>query len=240
MFPAFIDNPDFRVEPGASSDLIASRPHARPPRPLLILSGYHSPAIPGATLAGLLRRFGAATREGTLVVSYPFATTVEAAATIAAAAIRRRGWSAEPLDVAGISMGGIVARHLAAEGHAKVARLYTLASPHRGAIITRYVRPDAGALQLSPGSSLLASLDASLAGSVGELTCYALLRDWMVGATNTSPPGSTPLWLDVDRWYARPISHFSITSDRRIVADLALRLRGLAPWSRVGAPPPRD
>jgi hypothetical protein len=102
------------------------------------------------------------------------------------------------------------------------------------------VRPDAGALQLSRGSRLLASLDASLSRSIGEVTCYALLRDWMVGATNTAPPGMTPLWLDVDRWYARPISHFSITSDRRIVADLALRLRGLAPWSRAGSPPPRD
>jgi pimeloyl-ACP methyl ester carboxylesterase len=239
MFMDFIDNPDFRVEAGAAVEPPPS-PSDGSTRPLLILSGYHSPATPGVTLARLLRRFGAATPDRTLVVSYPFATTVEAAASTATKALRSRGWAAEPLDVAGISMGGIVARHLAAAGDATVARLFTLASPHRGASITRHVRPDAGALQLSRGSRLLASLDASLSRSIGEVTCYALLRDWMVGATNTAPPGMTPLWLDVDRWYARPISHFSITSDRRIVADLALRLRGLAPWSRAGSPPPRD
>lgn len=240
MAHRYIDNPDFRVAPDAPAALAPVDEDKRAVRPLLILSGYHSPAVPGLTLARLLRRFNAASAERTLVVSYPFATTIEAASDIAAAALGRAGWADEPLDVAGISMGGIVARQLAARGEARIERLFTLASPHRGALITRHVRPDAGAIQLSPGSSLLAGLDASLPGSIGELICYALLRDWMVGATNTAPPGMTPLWLDVDRWYARPISHFSITSDRRIVADLALRLRGLSPWSRVGAPPPRD
>ena len=240
MALTFIDNPDFRVAPEAAATLARVGEGERAARRLLILSGYHSPAVPGLTLARLLRRFNAAFADRTLVVSYPFATTVEAAADVAAAALRRGGWADEPLDVAGISMGGIVARHLAARGEARIERLFTLASPHRGALITRHVRPDAGAIQLSPGSTLLAGLDASLPGSIGELTCYALLRDWMVGATNTAPPGMTPLWLDVDRWYARPISHFSITSDRRIVADLALRLRGLTPWSRIGVPPPRD
>ena len=142
--------------------------------------------------------------------------------------------------VLGISMGGIVGRFLASERGLRVARLFTLASPHRGAKITRRIRPDAGAVQLAPGSPLLTHLDATLEGSLGELTCYSLLRDWMVGATNTSPPGHPSLWLDTDRWLAHPLSHFSITSDLRIVGDLALRLTGQSPWSTPGAPPPRD
>lgn len=235
-----IVNPAFRVTPDQIRSLRNAANATAPSRPLVILSGYHSPAIPARTLARLLRSFHAATPERTLVVSYPLLTRVELAAERAAAAIESRGWRHEELDVAGISMGGIVGRYLAAERGVRIARLFTLASPHRGAKITRRIRPDAGAIQLSPGSSLLAHLDSKLAGSIGELTCYSLLRDWMVGATNTAPAGHPSLWLDTDRWLAHPLSHFSITSDPRIVGDLALRLTGRTPWSRPGTNPPRD
>jgi pimeloyl-ACP methyl ester carboxylesterase len=235
-----IDNPAFRVTPEQIRSLRDASVGPKPPRPLVILSGYHSPAFPGWTLARLLESCHAAVPERTLVVSYPLVTRVEVAAEQAAAAIEARGWTKTELDVAGISMGGIVGRFLASERGLHIARLFTLASPHRGAKITRRIRPDAGAVQLAPGSTLLTHLDATLEGSVGELTCYSLLRDWMVGATNTSPPGHPSLWLDTDRWLAHPLSHFSITSDLRIVGDLALRLTGQSPWSNPGPPPPRD
>jgi pimeloyl-ACP methyl ester carboxylesterase len=243
MPPRFIANPAFEVPAAAIKGLAAAvkagvRSPAPPPRPLIILSGYHSPIIPALTLASLLRTFGAASRSNTLAISYLGSRRVETAAERAMAAITRRGWNHEPVDVVGISMGGIVARLLAADHGLKVQRLFTLASPHQGAIITRWIKPDPAAYELAPGSPLLTRLDTCLPASIPELTCYALLRDWLVGAQQTAPAGHTSLWLDVDRIIARPISHFSITSDRRIVGDLALRLMNQTPWSSPGMPPP--
>ncbi|MCX5688277.1 MAG: hypothetical protein NTV94_00540 [Planctomycetota bacterium] len=243
MPPRFIPNPAFNVTPEAIQGLAAAARSSgftptAPVRPLIILSGYHSPIIPALTLASSLRTLGAANRQNTLAISYFFAGRVETAAQQAMAAITRRGWKHESVDVIGMSMGGIVARLLAADHGLKVHRLFTLASPHRGAILTRWIKPDPAAYALSPGSPLLTRLDTCLPASIPELTCYALLRDWLVGAQQTSPVGHTSHWLDVDRTIARPISHFSITSDWRIVGDLALRLMGHTPWSSPGMPPP--
>ena len=56
---------------------------------------------------------------------------------------------------------------------------------------------------LRAGSERLAWLDerlpAFMAGG-GELVCYVLLRDWMVGARNAAPPGQEPWWLDGAGW----------------------------------------
>ena len=241
MPPSLMQNPAFSVNADQINQLAQrarSAVAAAPPRPLVILSGYRSPIFPALTAAALLRRFGVAPRDNTLCVSYFWARRVERAAEIARAAIEQRGWADQKLDVIGISMGGIVARTLAADHGLKVNRLFTLASPHRGAILARLITPDPAAKSLAPGSPLLTRLDTQLPSTIGELVCYALLRDWLVGAQQCAPPGHVPLWLDVDRWLARPLSHFSITSDRRILGDIALRIMGHAPWSSPGLPPP--
>ena len=68
-----------------------------------------------------------------------------------------------------------------------------------------------------------------------EIVPYAVLRDGMVGATNTAPPGQEPIWVS-GRLF---MSHLLIALESRIYTDVALRLRGEQP---LGSPsePPRD
>lgn len=75
-------------------------------------------------------------------------------------------------------------------------------------------------------SELLHKLDEDFAKRTYEFECYTLLGDFTVGAKNTSPPGINPHWLP-----NAPISlgHFSAGFDRRIMLDIALRLRGETP-----------
>jgi pimeloyl-ACP methyl ester carboxylesterase len=240
-------NPAFAPTPEQIANLKRDAGGApEPERPLVIISGYHSPPFPAMVVRGLLGSFGACRRDSTLVISDFCAWRIEQAVESALKAMRSKGWAnGEAVDVVGISMGGVVARVLAADCGIKIARLYTLASPHLGARITRFVRPDAAARELiearnGKASPLLKRLDTCLYHTIGELTCYAMLRDWMVGATNTAPPGYTPLWLDTNRPLAPWLSHFSITSDRRVMADLACRLMKMQPLAQVGTPPPRD
>jgi len=237
-----IANPNFSVteaEVGRLRDRAAKSPPVVA-RPLLLLSGYHSPKFPARAAAKHLRRFGACDPAQSLIVSYPYALSVEAAVIKATAAVAERGWMDREVDVVGVSMGGLVARVLAADHGLNVKRLFTLATPHRGAKMTERLAPDAAALQLMPGSEFLQRLDVSLALRTYELVCYAVLRDWMVGARNTAPIGMAPHWLDPVKPPMRLMSHFSISLDARIMADVALRLRGEAPISGTPVEPPRD
>ena len=144
----------------------------------------------------------------------------------------------------GLSMGGVLARGLAAglfgPPPVRIARFFTLATPHRGAVLARIVRPDSAARDLRPGSRYLTELDAAWPSFTAETVSYALLRDWWVGATRAAPPGMHPRWLDPIGLWARSFSHFAINFDRRVLLAGALRLRGDAPNSGPGTPPPSD
>lgn len=201
-------------------------------RPLLVLSGWRAPPIAAWSLARTLRPLGGG---GPPVVHLSFMLRNDLGSM--ASLVRRRvherlgADAAGGIDVVGVSMGGLVARAAAiAEGKGgappvRIARLFTLATPHRGAKLARYIAPDAAARAMRPGSEALRQLDEHLAMTVPSLTCYARLHDTWVGATNTAPPGHEPIWLDGPRVGA----HHLISLDRRIVLDVALRLAGDAP-----------
>ncbi|MBS0198391.1 MAG: hypothetical protein JSR77_16695 [Planctomycetes bacterium] len=234
--PGFdVDSAGFRAAAVAMRNCPGVLPH-----PLVVICGYHSPAAPGWIALATLRRFAGTGEHGTIVVSYPSCTSKEAAADRILRALDRAGMIGRSIDVMGISMGGIMARWLAARGELPgIQRLVTLASPHRGAKIARSVRPDAAARDLRPGSDFIGALDADFAGRRYELFCYATLRDWLVGARNTAPVGMSPVWVDPTRPLAKVMSHFTIGSDWRIMADVATRLLGRP---KLGTPsdPPRD
>jgi len=220
------------------------------PRPLVVLAGWRSPPMPDG---GVLARVGPMIpgARDTLSVTYASLWTIDSAARRVVARVQERfphtgTTDTAEVDVIAISMGGLVARLAASDSFAKsqrrlrIARLFTLATPHRGAKLASFVRPDPAAAAMRPGSDFLRSLDNELARSSFELTCYAQLRDWWVGARNTSPPGRVPIWCEPRGAFGRCFSHFAINFDPRVLTDVALRLRGMTPLSRIGDEPPTD
>lgn len=219
-------------------------------RPLLVLAGYHSPLFTARAVASRLCQLTGGTDQSALAIAYPFVCDIEAASrrAIAAATAAFPGPSADQtheFDVVGISMGGLVARYAAAGRtpgvpRLNIRRLFTIATPHRGAKIARTVAVDRAAHEMLPDSEFLRNLDRGLDGSSYELVCYGQLRDWWVGATNTAPPGHEPRWTDTRGLIAYTLSHFAINYNRAVLIDLARRLRGETPVAGRGTRPPTD
>lgn len=220
------------------------------PRPVLVLAGYHAPWLQARDLASSIRRLSASPLSDVFPIAYPFAGDLaEIVRTVTLAARARWPVSTDvdttiPVDVVAVSMGGLVARAAALPPAAgepsrptlRIARLFTLASPHRGASLARRLHPDPAAHDMVPGSPFLQRLDAVQPAHPYELVPYAVLRDNMVGASNTAPPGMHPLWAPGPRG----ISHQFVSYHPGILADLALRLLGLPPLATAPSAPPRD
>ncbi len=224
-----------------------------PKRPVLVLAGYHAWQLTVASTARTLRSLVGGESPLYHAIAYPLSSDIESIARYVVREADRRWpndghW--EPhrtteIDVVGVSMGGIVARVAAqlplidGQKRLRIARLFTLATPHRGALLAdalpRFAR-DRAASDLRADSPLLARLNAGLPTAKYDLTCYARLNDRWVGSTRAAPPGRDPIWVGG----LRVMSHSLITLDARILADIARRLRGEEPLARRASPPPRD
>ena len=240
-------NPDYpATDQAVEAEYRRLREHpAPPPRPIVVLNGYRAPFWQASGVRSRLIELTGAAADRVIYVSY-FWSSDTADATRRAVEAVQAAWPSGRADqtvegdVVGISMGGLIGRNaaIAEPGRARlnVRRLFTLASPHLGPLLAENIAPDAAARDLAPGSAFLSRLDGALAAADYELVCYALLRDAWVGATRTAPPGRQPIWC------AGPViaSHQSIGSNRRVLVDLARRLRGETPWCREGSPPPSD
>lgn len=226
----------------AALSKLASAP-VRLARPVLVLDGWHGPWLLSQRLARRLARATSGSPGDFLAVGYPWAFRVETAAQHAIRRLAARGWLDREIDIVGLSMGGLVARAIAgglpgvcAGGRARAVRVFTVASPHRGAIFADRATIDPASGQMKAGSSLLEALDAALAERTYELRCYAVLRDWLVGATRTAPDGMHPVWVDLPGW-RRAISHFAGPYDARLLVEIARVLRGEPPTGTPSLPP---
>jgi hypothetical protein len=232
-------NPDFDISrPRLRKAWAQMAAHPRPlDRPVVILSGWRS--VTPAALVRNLCELTSRRRSDFLSISYPLTGDLDRAVGVAMKVIGARFPDAAELDVVGISMGGLVARAAAARKDGPrlaIKRLFTLATPHRGAKLANRIRVDEAGRCMRPGSDYLCRLDEELLHAEYELVCYARLGDGMVGARNAAPPGREPIWVPS----ALVFSHLTISGDRAIAADIARRLRGEEPLGREGAPPPRD
>lgn len=218
-----------------------------PQRPVLVLAGWHAWRVSVSGLARLLHRLTGGPADQFHAIAYPFGTDLHGMARRVVQDVEKVWPTDEPhrtreIDVVAISMGGLVARVAAqlplenGQKRLRVARLFTLATPHRGAKLASTIAVDAAAKNMKPGSEFLNRLNAGLPTAKYELVCYARLRDSWVGATNAAPPGRQPYWLSG----ARIGSHVMISTDPRIQADIARRLRGEAPLALATSMPPRD
>jgi pimeloyl-ACP methyl ester carboxylesterase len=172
-------------------------------------------------------------------------------------------WTQE-VDVIAVSMGGLVARYAAApppqevvppppegsptpevEDHTnqpsprrlKIARLFTISSPHRGAQMAPLPTFDRLQIDMRPGSDFMQRLEAELPEVRYDIYPYVRLGDLTVGEANAAPPGRTAWWL------ATPFlqgAHLSAFRDPRILADICRRLRNEPAYATAPAAPLPD
>lgn len=236
-------NPSFPVTLAeARLDLERMEQHpATLQRPLIIAAGYGDPGWGADILAGSLRPLFDERHPIVVVHFFGSESFEECARTLcadAATACTRPGavevagaLTCAEVDVIGISMGGLAARHAAAcaDGELQIVRLLTISTPHQGALLALLPTTDARQVDMRKSSAFLAQLDDALAEASYELIPYTRLNDSIVGEHNTAPPGQQPWWVGHG---AGVMSHFNAHQDPRILADIARRLRGEEPWTR--------
>src|SRR5215207_3772050 len=110
-------------------------------RPVVVLGGYHDLGIGPAAFVGRIR--DAVGDERVISVVYPFSGSFADCRRDVINAVEKKFPSGEAretveVDVIGLSLGGIVARHAAIERpgqkRLRIKRLFTVSSPHRGAV----------------------------------------------------------------------------------------------------------
>ncbi len=241
-------NPSFPVsEQDATVMLRSMRADPRPlERPLIIAGGIHDPGRVAAHLKGVVQ---AVSDPDDQILGVSFVggddDTFDECRDHLIAAVQAKfpgGDSAQTVevDVIGFSMGGLIARAAAAprdDGpRLAICRLFTICTPHQGAVMADWPTLDRRVIDMRAGSDFLASLDGALADSGFDLVAYARLDDAIVGAGNTAPPGTTPWWVDTP---PLSLAHLRAGHDPRILADIARRLRGEEPLT-AGPPLPID
>jgi hypothetical protein len=243
------DNLNFLPPPGGLGP-IRERLRASPKaasRPLLVLGGWRTPRLGALGLASKLRQLTGFDKSKIHAFGFFWNGSLESAIDefledVAVDIPEAVGESPTTVDVVGLSMGGIVARLASIPRFAgnrtpiKIARLFTMGSPHRGAVAARVIAPDRAARQLKPGSKILRDMDHDQAHLPYPIYCYARLNDWVVGAENTAPIGLYPFWVPGPPL----ISHHTIGMDDLILLDIALRLRGEEPIASKTSRPPRN
>lgn len=232
-------NPSFNV---SSSDAKAamkamSKDEKRLERPVVVLGGYHDIGIGPAAFVGRLR--DAVGDERMISVVYPFSCSFDDCRRTVIRAVEKRFPSEDAaetveVDVTGLSMGGIVARHAAierpGEKRLRIKRLFTVSTPHRGAVRASLPTVHQIHRDLRSGSPFLRALYAAEGDDRDyEIIPYVRLGDWIVGPENAAPRDAAAAY-----WVPNPplqSAHWGAPLDPRIVADIARRLRGERPFT---------
>lgn len=216
-------------------------------RPIVVIDGWIP--VGGGAIKAEIRRLTGAGADQIELVSYAPGKSLEHIADIVIREVEERWPSDDPIwttevDVIGFSTGGVVARLAALESQVdegeprkrlNLANLYSISAPHAGTVgISLSLAPDRAARQMRPGSSTLAWLDEMQASTDYTMVCYGQLNDQVVSAPHTAPEGQIPIWS-----YGRVLaSHSQSARNRRILADIALRIRGEPPFGTPGVPLP--
>jgi pimeloyl-ACP methyl ester carboxylesterase len=228
---------------GAEKLLAEMRSHPKQlQRPLIILGGFNDP---GFAASHLRNQFRGLTKDDRVIgVSFLFCGDFDDCKKAVIDAVdgafpnTNLRFTTE-VDVIGVSMGGLVARYAAAADpkhpdarRLRIARLFTISSPHRGAMLATL--PTFSRLQLDMRSdskflSQLGECESCAAEDTPKqykLVPYVRLGDEIVGEQNAAPYGQTPHWVP-----GEPLqnSHIGAMLDARIIADVARRLRGEKP-----------
>jgi hypothetical protein len=236
-------NPSFDIQTDEAAELLeqmADRP-AVAERPIIVAGGYAHPSKRVAAIAGRVRRWftdDAVVHPVSFTPAISFETCRRHLLDVVA------GITDQPVDVIGISMGGLVSRYASidplpdaedapdprADGptprRLRIARLLTLSSPHRGAKLAWLPVPGPQQAGMRPDSPLMQHIRAHADDVDYELVTYTRLHDRIVGPRNAAPPGRVAHWVPNRRF---ELAHFQMAGDPRLLADIARRLRGEPP-----------
>ena len=113
-----------------------------------------------------------------------------------------------------------------------MGRLFTIATPHRGASLAFLGGGGQLSADMEPGSMFLLRLNDPRNRRDYDLHPYVRLGDMIVGAENTAPPGQRVWWVANAPFQS---AHLGAFTDARILADVARRLRDEPPYTT--APP---
>lgn len=247
-------NPSFAVTRGEAKQIIEEiEVDPRPlERPVVVMAGW---ADPGFADSYWKNQVGKITGEDRVIgLKFIFRGDFESCRDHVIAEVQEAwpsddaAWTTE-VDVVAFSMGGLVARYCAAPSlrdrepgvkdefkppkrRLRVRQLFTISTPHRGAMLAGVPTLDRRLIDMRAGSDFLAHLDAALPDARYTLIPYTRLGDPVVGTQNTAPPGVLAWWVDTP-FLHRP--HQEAYRDPRIRADILLRLRGQAPLTRTPA-----
>ncbi|MBB6431674.1 esterase/lipase family protein [Algisphaera agarilytica] len=231
-------NPSFPVTEAQAKTIIKDiESDGRPlDRPVVVLAGWADPGFVNSYWSKQLRKVGVP-EDQVVGLEFVFEDDFEDCRDHVIESVQEvwlsdeTGWTSE-VDVVAFSMGGLVARYSAspskAEGGAakrrlKIRNLYTISTPHRGAVMAGVPTLDRRVIDMREGSAFLAHLDECLAEARYTLIPYTRLDDPIVGSERTAPAGLTPWWVDTPPLHR---SHQEAYRDPRIRADILRRLRG--------------
>jgi len=203
-------------------------------RPVVVLSGFLDPGV----VAEAFRTSLNDVVDGERIIAISFATerNFDSARDTLIAEVEAALPSSNPretveVDVIAHSMGGLIARYASlprSDGkRLRIARLFTTATPHRGAAMGGGLLPiNALAVNMDKHSEFIAMM--AKVNHAYPIVPYVMLGDRVVGQENSAPQGQHPWWVD-RRWYQAP--HLAVTGDHRILADILRRLRGEQPFT---------
>jgi hypothetical protein len=245
-------NPTFSVnEADAEQSLadMAANPK-RLKRPLIVLSGIYDPGLGAKGVADAIKEV-VAPNSDIITLHFVGARTFDQCASRLVDTIEKRfpgsdaDWTME-VDVIACSMGGLVARYAAmsldedqatgarSRKRLRIARLFTISTPHRGAKLAHGKSFDRRVADMSTDSAFIERLNAHSCSY--EIVPYVRLNDEIVGSHNAAPPGHVPIWVCNGPF---KVSHMEANDDQRILADIARRLRYEQPFSQhPGSPLP--
>ena len=159
---------------------------------------------------------------------------IDVLAAALVAEIERTVPAAQPLNLFGFSMGGLICRTYLQrlDGLARTRRLVTLATPHQGTYAAYlYNRP--ACFQMRPGSEFLADLNRD----VDQLAQIYVASIWTPLDLTILPPASSMLPVGEMVPILSPF-HRTLVYDPRVVAVVAEHLRKPSP--SVGKPDHSD
>lgn len=233
------------TEAREAMDEMAKSPQ-RLQRPVVVLSGLMGPGWLAQSIVGKLEDIA---DEGQFEsASFLFSSTFDDCRDHVIEVVDKawpNGHSHETteVDVIAISMGGVVARYAAMsltddQGNTrrrlKIARLFTISSPHRGAKMATLPTFDSKQINMRPGSPFIAKLNGAWPTRDYELFPYVRIGDTVVGQENAAPPDELPWWVS-NKFLEG--SHLSAHRDERILADIARRLRDEQPFTQYPPQP---
>ncbi|MEM6550964.1 MAG: hypothetical protein AAF750_02320 [Planctomycetota bacterium] len=232
-------NPSFSVDTKdarqAIRDMRASP--VEPVRPIVVVGPFLDPAIAEWQMRRQVRE--AFEPDRVVGISFPFWSNFDLCRARVIDAVEAEFPSDDPdwtteVDVIAFSMGGLVARYAATQPattdgkQLKIARLYTICSPHQGSALARFPSLLPLVRSMSPNSPFLTELNGQFDDAPYTLTAYTRLTDPIVAPTRAAPEGHPVRWVQPPPF---SLAHNYALDDPRLIADILRRLRNETPLS---------